>query len=337
VILLHAANDLTLQTSMDQFEIVRWWTVDIYETVGRVGVPIFVMLTGALLLQPSKNESLSAFFKKRWARLGIPFIFWAVVYFAWDFGVNHQPITTNFVVQGILTGPYFHFWYIYMLAGLYLITPLLRILVANASTKIISYMAALWFIGAALIPLMYLVTPFTVDSNLLLVTGYVGYYVLGLYLLGVKIKRNLLLGATATGFILTAIGTYFIAGSVGGGQTYFFQEYLSPTMIVSSVALFLLLISIPVTHKTQAQPDGQGERKWTSKFLHLVSENTLPMFLFHMIIIEAFQKGFFGVTLNGNTINSIIGIPIVTALTFFISLAIIIPLKRLPILRTLLG
>jgi len=80
-----------------------------------------------------------------------------------------------------------------------------------------------------------------------------------------------------------------------------------------------------------------GRLKWTTKFLHLVSENTLPMFLFHMIIIEAFQKGFFGVTLNGNTVNSIIGIPIVTALTFFVSLAIIVPLKRVPILRTLLG
>jgi hypothetical protein len=61
------------------------------------------------------------------------------------------------------------------------------------------------------------------------------------------------------------------------------------------------------------------------------------MFLFHMIIIEAFQKGFFGVALNGNTVNSIIGVPIVTALTFFVSLAIIVPLKRVPILRTLLG
>lgn len=318
---------------MDQLEIVRWWTVDIYETIGRVGVPLFVMLTGALLLQPSKNESLSAFFKKRWGRLGIPFIFWATVYFAWDFGVNHQPLTTNFVVQGVLTGPYFHFWYIYMLAGLYLITPLLRILVANASPKVIRYMAVLWFVGAALIPLMYMVTPYTVDSNLLLVTGYVGYYVLGYYLLGVKVKRSLLLAATTLGFILTAIGTFFIAGSIGGGLTFFFQEYLSPTMILSSVALFLLLTSIPV----KPQVDGQCGRKWTAKFLHVVSENTLPMFLFHMIIIEAFQKGFFGVALNGNTVNSIIGVPIVAALTFFVSLAIIVPLKRVPILRTLLG
>jgi len=222
-----------------------------------------------------------------------------------------------------------------MLAGLYLITPLLRILVAHASAKIIRYLAALWFVGASVIPVFHLVTPYTVDSNLLLVTGYVGYYVLGLYLLGAKVKRGFLLAAMIIGFVLTSIGTYFIAGSVGGGQTYFFQEYLSPTIILSAMALFLLLTSIPF--KPQAQVDGVGRLKWTTKFLHLVSENTLPMFLFHMIIIEAFQKGFFGVTLNGNTVNSIIGIPIVTALTFFVSLAIIVPLKRVPILRTLLG
>ena len=130
VILLHAANDLTIQ-QMGQLEIVRWVTVDIYQSLGRIGVPLFVMLTGALLLQPSKNESISVFFKKRWARIGLPFIFWGAAYFAYDFFVLHQAITTNAIVQGILTGPYYHFWYLYMLAGLYLLTPILRILVAT--------------------------------------------------------------------------------------------------------------------------------------------------------------------------------------------------------------
>ena len=64
VLLLHASNDLS-PGLMNQWEIYRWLTVDIYQCFGRIGVPLFVMLTGALLLQPSKQESLKDFFKKR--------------------------------------------------------------------------------------------------------------------------------------------------------------------------------------------------------------------------------------------------------------------------------
>jgi surface polysaccharide O-acyltransferase-like enzyme len=109
VILLHAANDLTIQ-HLDQLEIYRWLTVDVYQSAGRMGVPLFLMLTGALLLQPSKKDTLSVFFKKRWARIGIPFLFWGAAFFAWDFLVKQQTFTLSFIIQGLLSGPYYHFW-----------------------------------------------------------------------------------------------------------------------------------------------------------------------------------------------------------------------------------
>jgi len=105
VILLHASNDLTIQ-QMSILEIFRWTTVDFYQSIGRIGVPLFILLTGALLLQPSKNESLSAFFKKRWSRIGLPWLFWGSAYFAWDFLVEHQAFTSSTIIQGLLNGPY---------------------------------------------------------------------------------------------------------------------------------------------------------------------------------------------------------------------------------------
>ena len=130
VILLHSANDLTSQ-QMNWFEIVRWNTVTVYQSIGRLGVPLFLLLTGALLLQPSKlTEPIGVFFKKRVARIALPFIFWGAIYFAWDFLVVHKigtlPITQSNIIQGILTGPYYQFWYLYLLLGLYLVTPILR-------------------------------------------------------------------------------------------------------------------------------------------------------------------------------------------------------------------
>ncbi len=352
VILLHAANDLTSQ-QMNQFEIIRWGTVNIYQTLGRTGVPLFVMLTGALLLQPNKlEESIGVFFKKRLTRIALPFLFWGAFFFAWDFLVDHQinsqSITSTSIIQGILGGPYFHFWYLYMLLGLYLLTPILRIIVAHAKRNLIQYLLVIWFLGTAIVPLLGLFGPYQLNSFVFTFPLYAGYFILGTYLLSVKMKRKTLVILMSIGFALTAIGTYAIAATVGGGETYFFQEYISPTMILASVMLFLLLNTIqapPLTGNGSAQK-GIMQKEATQKkignsngkkLLGLISENTLPIFLFHIIILECLWRGYFGFTLNGNTVNSIIGVPLATVITLFICLAIIVPLKKVPVLKRLLG
>ena len=351
VILLHSANDLTNQ-QMNWFEIYRWTTVDVYQSLGRMGVPLFIMLTGALLLQPSKlNEPIRVFFKKRVARLGLAFTFWSVIYFLWDFLVEHQAFTASAVINGVLNGPYYQFWYLYMLAGLYLITPIVRVVIVHADRNLIKYFIALWFLGVAIVPLLSLLTPYQLDSNVFVVTGYVGYFVLGTFLLSVRIQRSTLAILMAVGTALTAIGTYLIAWTVGGGEMYYFQEYLSPTMILASVMLFLLLntcqqpktpqIQTLITQK-ETDPDSENLPKSNNqsparKLLKLISENTLPIFLLHVIVLETIQRGYLGFALNGNVINSIIGVPLMTVIVLFVSLGIVLLLKKVPIVKILIG
>jgi len=350
VILLHAANDLTSQ-QMNPFEIIRWNTVDIYQTLGRTGVPLFIMLTGALLLQPLKlDEPIRVFFKKRFARIALPFIFWGGVFFAWDFFVDHQinnqPISSNSIIQGILNGPYFHFWYLYMLMGLYLLTPILRLIMAHAERNLIKYILIIWFLGSAILPLLGLFGAYQLNSFVFTFPMYAGYFIFGAFLLTVKMKRSTMAILMAVGLALTAIGTYVIAATVGGGEMYFFQEYLSPTMILASVMLFLLLNTVQTTSigigtnqkgTIQETPQKKNNNSKSKKLLSLISENTLPIFLFHIIILECLWRGYFGFTLNGNTVNSIIGVPLATVITLFICLAVIVPLKKIPFLKKLLG
>ena len=339
VLLLHSAEDLTTQT-MSSLEIWRWCIVDVYQSIGRMGVPLFVMLTGALLLSPSKkDEDLGFFFKKRFSRIGLPFIFWGVLYFIWDVFVENQPVTQVFILDGLLKGPYFTFWYLYMLVGLYLATPLLRVIVANASEKLMKYFLSVWFVGTAIVPLIPFATSliysssYSLDANVFVIPQYVGYFVLGAYLVNVRVTNRKLLGVIlALGIALTAIGTYAIAMTVGGGTTFFFQEYISPTLIMSAVPFFLLLNShksVPVT--TAAKPS------WIKRFMHLISENTLPIFLFHMIVIYTLQHGLLGVTLNGDVVNSIVGVPLMVFVTLGLCLLVIVPLKRIPVVKKLVG
>jgi surface polysaccharide O-acyltransferase-like enzyme len=344
VLLLHAANDLTTQ-NMSNLEIWRWCTVSIYQSIGRMGVPLFVMLTGALLLAPGKqDEPLGVFFKKRFSRIGLPFLFWGALYFIWDFYVQNQQVTQAFIINSFLNGPYFTFWYLYMLTGLYLVTPLLRVMVANASQKLMKYFIAIWFVGTALVPLIpfltsgaFSSTAYYLDGNVFVIPSYVGYFVLGAYLVNVKVtNRKLLAGLTVLGVALSALGTYIIAMSVGGGTTYFFQEYVSPTMILAAVPFFLLLNNSFGQKQTQVQ-DATVKPSWTKRIMHVISENTLPIFLFHMMVIYTLQHGLLGVTLNGDVVNSIVGVPLMAGVTLAICLAVMVPLKKVPVVKKLVG
>ncbi len=259
-------------------------------------------------------------------------MFWGVAYFAWDFLVEHQAFTSSTIIQGILTGPYYHFWYLYVLVGLYILTPIFRIVVAHADQKTIKYLVILWFLGLAVIPFVGLLTTYHLDSNILTITGYVGYFVLGVYLLTVRMRRSTLFIFMSLGLALTAVGTYLLAATVGGGEMYFFQQYLSPTMILASVMLFLLLNTIQA-------PSNQIETRHSkiSWLLCRISQNTLAIYLFHVMILETLQKGYLGFTISGNTLNSIIGVPLITVVTIFICLGVIIPLKKIPVLKKIIG
>jgi surface polysaccharide O-acyltransferase-like enzyme len=194
------------------------------------------------------------------------------------------------------------------------------------------YFTILWFLGASIIPFAGLLTTYHLDSNVLTITGMVGYFVLGAVLLNVKIRRSVVVMMMALGIALTVIGTYALAATIGGGTMFFFQEYLSPTMILASVMLFLLLTALKPPEDNKEASPSKG-----NKLLKVISQNTLPLFLLHVIILESLQAGYFGFAINGNTINSVIGVPLMTAATLFICLAVIIPLKKVPLLKQLIG
>jgi surface polysaccharide O-acyltransferase-like enzyme len=333
VIVLHATNDAIVVQPDAPFEVWRWWIVNIYQSLGRTGVPLFVMLTGALLLQPFKEgESLRTFFHKRWVRIGLPFLFWGVAYFAWDFFVQNEPAKTSYIIQGVLHGPYYHFWYLYMLVGLYILTPFLRILVAHANRRILKYFLVVWLVGA-LLTISGLFSPYTFDNNVFAIPVWVGYFLLGFYLLKVQIRRLYLWAFFFLGTALTVIGTYAIAATLGGTLTYFFHDYFSPTMILATVMLFLLLNTVQAPSQEKA---GSSHPK-INWLLRTISENTLAIYLLHVMVIESLQLGFFGFTLSSYTLNSIIEVPLISGITLFICLAIIVPLKMVPVVKRLIG
>ena len=148
---------------------------------------------------------------------------------------------------------------------------------AHADQTMIKYFVVLWFLGVAIIQVFTLLTSYTLDSNVFALTGYVGYFILGTYLLTVQVRRSTISVFMIAGIALTAIFTYVLAANVGGTEMYFFQQYFSPTVIVASVGVFLLLLTFkPPATEIPVNPS-KG-----NKLLKVISENTLAIYLFHL-------------------------------------------------------
>ena len=129
VILLHAATReiIPINNIMSTSLAVRWWSTTVYNSIAEPCVPLFVMLTGALLLQPYKvEEPLRVFFKKRLWRIGLPFLFWGLVYFVWSvspYSVYHVPLNLQSVVRPYLRVHTISFGICICLLGFILLRP----------------------------------------------------------------------------------------------------------------------------------------------------------------------------------------------------------------------
>lgn len=55
------------------------------------------------------------------------------------------------------------------------------------------------------------------------------------------------------------------------------------------------------------------------------------------MVLETLQKGYLGFKLSVMTMNPIVEIPLITVVTLLISLAIIVPLKKIPHMKDIIG
>ena len=331
VILLHASTEpYPSGTLMQPGAVVSWWSFNVYDSLAWIGVPLFVMLSGALLLAPGKIEPLRVFFRKRWKRIGLPFLFWGGAYFVWDFLVVRHVFSWNFVVHGILTGPYYHFWYLYMLVGLYLVTPILRLALARIDRRTFRYFVVLCFVGTVLLPILGLLGTLEADVYIFIFSGWIGYYLFGAYLIETRLRGRVLAVLLVLGVVWTAIGNYLVDLAVGARYYYLHLNSLTANVILATSAVFLLLKALGPDRFQIRFPRG-------NMLVSQISQNSLPLYLFHVMIIESFEKGYFGFTLNINTLNPIIEIPLITAMTLFVTLGLILALKKIPYAKNLLG
>ncbi|MCH5330292.1 MAG: acyltransferase family protein [Alistipes sp.] len=118
-----------------------------FDSLVRACVPIFVVISA--YLQFPLRYSAGEFFRRRAVRILVPFVLWTVIYaFVWGEPVqNFRDLIFNFNYSAG------HLWYVYMLAGLYLLMPLLSPWAERAGKRELQIYIGIWLF-TTLIPLI---------------------------------------------------------------------------------------------------------------------------------------------------------------------------------------
>lgn len=303
VITLHLCADYVFNYKNKSFQ---WELINALDSVTRICIGLFFMIIGAVLVR--KNIDLKSFLKDRFTRILYPFIFWSAVYILFVYCQGEKSLE-NIVWHSIYFGAYYHFWFVYILIGIYLLLPIISVFLLYGNKGSIQYFLVIWTIW--LFANMYMFQDILPNINLTYFSGYIGYVVLGYYYHYVikKTANYRILLAIVVGYLITVVGTTVASSKSDYLETIFYQ-YLDANVALLTAGVFLLFKQF-VTK--------------TNNFVKLISQYSYGIYFIHPLFIYAF--------IHFNIVFSwiwIVDVLIKTVLVTLLSLASIYMLNKLP-------
>lgn len=323
VILLHTAADFVLL--FGEIPENLWNIANLFDSISRFCVPVFVMISGAVLL--GKDEDLVVFIRKRLNRIILPFLFWSIVYVIYN---NHGWIfsysmlsTLKLTTIEVFKGAAVHLWYLFMIIGIYLFIPIIRKWTVKFQKNEIRFFLALWLVTV-------LVSFFNVELlkkfNLIYFSGFLGYLILGFYLdkitlVNIRFWLWISLALIVTGILVTFIFTYreSLNSNEFVGKYY---GYLSPNVILTATGVFLLF-RLRFT-RTNNMVLNMDKHSFGVYFIHIIVLLTLKQLVNYELFLS--NSFIFGLYLLG-----------LAFATLIISYFLILFFDKIPLLKKLIG
>lgn len=240
VVLLHTIADT--YANPDLVGTAVWWGCNILNSAARMGVPLFFMLSGALLLPDPRTLDPLPFYRMRFRRLLLPFLCWDIVYFlenAW----LQAPSPRQFLVELLtLRGSKYHLWYVYKIASIYLLLPFLKRALDHCRRRDQWLLLGIILLPASVFPLIDLLPGIGLDLYSAPIDGRVGFLLLG-FLLTQETPppraRRLLYAGGVLAFLLNIFGNYWLSSP--GQVNLWFNGGCVLTHYLTAGAVFLLV------------------------------------------------------------------------------------------------
>ncbi|RAN79311.1 hypothetical protein B5P43_15475 [Bacillus sp. SRB_336] len=308
-----------------------WWTATAIDIGAIWVVPVFIMISGALLLGSRQlTESPGRFYRRRAARIVPALVAWNLIYLVgvriW---MRHEHLGTGRILQMLYDSSVFtQLYFLWIILGLYAVAPFLgahlqrggrpRALASAGALLGVSVMAYMLpgILGEYKVP-----RPVTLNFMTLWIP-YVGYFVAGYALNSVRLKgaRLALAAAVTASMVAFTIWHYGTRGRLHLLDLLVNESYFGLVVALIAVGVFIVGASLGAGWKP-----GPG----LGRALKALSDASFGVFLVHLVIFEAIRLQFPAVS----TQHSLRALSLAYVVTLLASFAVSLAALRIPLLR----
>lgn len=299
------------------FKSFNWYITVVGDSLVRWAVPMFVMISGVLFLNPAKEITWKSVLTKSLPRLLLAYVFWTFAY-----GLVHigdEMVRGNGLMLWYLFHPAFHLWFLPMLMGIYLCVPIMRKI--SNDEILMRYALVVWVVYLlgvfveSLWPMYQIGDVFTKN----IVIGYLGYFLLGYYLSKKTLSKKQIHFIYVFGFIgaVITISGNILYSYYKGKPDVSFLSGLSIHVVAMAVALFILL-------KEKAPKFG----KVVLRFVEYVRKDLFGIYLTHAFWLVLLTNG-----VIKNYCSHLVTLPIISIMIFFLSLFTTKLIRLIPFLK----
>jgi surface polysaccharide O-acyltransferase-like enzyme len=226
-----------------------WWTAMGISAWSRFCVPLFLAISGALLLAPRAGLPPAEFYRRRLHRIGVPLLVWCAFYLALREFTTDDPLDGPTAAREVLDGGvYYHLYFLFVLTGLYALTPFVRLIVLHASQRMLVAFAVV-LLGLGAVDQAAVILFESQQGNAATrFLPYLGYFVGGLLVSQLPLNRRLVragAAAFAGGIVLTTVGGYVLSISMGPAYVEYALLPLSPSVMLTAFGSVVLLRALP--------------------------------------------------------------------------------------------
>ena len=303
-----------------------WRTSLVVECFAYWAVPVFLMLSGATLLNYRTKYSTKEFFKKRIIRTAIPWLFWSVIFLIWKMMTGQIVVESynpfylfNLILSNKVENVY---WYFTALFGVYLSIPILSPLIQFRKT--LWYLVGVNFIFVGVVPVVNQLLGTSFQLSVYVTTGLIVFPVLGYLLSTTQIDKRKRIALYIAGILATLfryVYTY-IKSYENGTTDSTIKGYGMFYSVLLAAAVFVLIKQIPWNRLFSEK---------TKKLISIIASCSFGIYLIHMMVIY-YERIFFPFASNlwiWRTIGIII--------TYVISLFIVYILGNIPLIKVVIG
>ncbi len=274
----------------------RWQVLNLFNAANRWCIAAFAMMSGRAFLDLTRSVSFADLIKKNIPRMLFSLLFWATAYHLYETALINGTLTARDLLGGVAAvftlSARRHLWFLYMMIGLYLLTPLLRKLVARFTLRTLTVVSiALLLLSGGSLFLLSSLPSFAYMQYVMQVPGFIGLFLLGYCMeqlrFSARVLRTLCI-AGILGVVITIAGTSFLSLYTGTATQILYTNTV-PNVVITAVGLLAF-----GRKKMSALSFGA---KW-DKRISWFSSLTFGIYLIHDFFIIPIELGLGGMSMS---------------------------------------